>query len=87
MAPLASIGCLARLAVGLACERLSPACRQKRQSRCPVNGSPEVPRGAPHGFQNVGDTPAAALEIFVKDGASAAKIQARGVTPGALAKP
>lgn len=46
-----------------------------------------IGKGAPHGFQNVGDTPAAALEIFVKDGASAAKIQALGVTPGALAKP
>jgi quercetin dioxygenase-like cupin family protein len=46
-----------------------------------------IEKGAPHGFQNVGDTPAAALEIFVKDGASAAKIQALGVTPGALAKP
>jgi hypothetical protein len=31
--------------------------------------------GTPHGFRNVGDT-AAVLEIFVKDGASAAKIQA-----------
>jgi len=44
-------------------------------------------KGTPRGFQNVGDTPAAVLEIFVKDGASAAKIQALGVTPGALAKP
>jgi mannose-6-phosphate isomerase-like protein (cupin superfamily) len=46
-----------------------------------------IEKGAPHGFPNVGDTPAAALEILVKDGASAAKIQALGVTPGALAKP
>ena len=46
-----------------------------------------IEKGTPRGFRNVGDTPAAVLEIFVKDGASAAKIRALGVTPGALAKP
>ena len=46
-----------------------------------------IEKGTPHGFRNIGDTPAAVLEIFVKDGASAAKIQAVSVTPGALAKP
>jgi len=46
-----------------------------------------IEKGTPHGFRSVGDTPAAVLEIFVKDGVSAAKIQALGVTPGALAKP
>ena len=44
-------------------------------------------KGTPHGFRNVGDTPAAVLEIFVKDGASAATIQALGVKLAALAKP
>jgi hypothetical protein len=43
-----------------------------------------IEKGTPHGFRNVGDTPAAVLEIFVKDGTSAAKIQAVSVTPGAL---
>ena len=46
-----------------------------------------IDKGTPHEFRNVGDTPAAVLEKFVKDGASAAKIQALGVTPCALAKP
>ena len=27
-----------------------------------------IEKGTPHGFRNVGDTPAAVLEIFVKDG-------------------
>ena len=46
-----------------------------------------IEKGTPHGFRNVGDTPAAVLEIFVKDGASAANIQALGVTLAAFAKP
>src|SRR5437870_3984212 len=31
-------------------------------------------KGTPHGFKNVGSTPAAVMEIFVKDGASAAEL-------------
>jgi len=43
-------------------------------------------KGTPHGFRNVGTTPAAVLEIFVKDGASAADLQDLGVALAALAK-
>jgi quercetin dioxygenase-like cupin family protein len=44
-------------------------------------------KGTPHGFKNVGSTPAAVLEIFVKDGISAAEVNALGVALAALAKP
>jgi quercetin dioxygenase-like cupin family protein len=44
-------------------------------------------KGTPHGFRNVGTTPAAVMEIFVKDGASVAEVQALGVTLAALVKP
>ena len=44
-------------------------------------------KGTPHGFRNVGTTPAAVLEIFVKDGASTAELQDLGVALAALAKP
>jgi len=44
-------------------------------------------KGTPHGFKNVGTTPAAVMEVFVKDGASAAEVNALGVTLAALAKP
>ena len=44
-------------------------------------------KGTPHGFKNVGSTPAAVMEIFVKDGASAAEVNALGVALAALAKP
>ena len=76
---------------GIACGCLS---REKLKITIGSSKTPWQPlralfteKGTPRGFQNVGDTPAAVLEIFVKDGASAAKIQALGVTPGALAKP
>jgi quercetin dioxygenase-like cupin family protein len=42
-------------------------------------------KGTPHGFKNVGTTPAAVMEIFVKDGASAAEVNALGVALAALA--
>jgi quercetin dioxygenase-like cupin family protein len=44
-------------------------------------------KGTPHGFKNVGTTPAAVMEIFVKDGASAAEVNALGLALAALAKP
>jgi quercetin dioxygenase-like cupin family protein len=44
-------------------------------------------KGTPHGFKNVGSTPAAVMEVFVKDGASAAEVHALGVALAALAKP
>ncbi|HEY7390895.1 MAG TPA: cupin domain-containing protein [Bryobacteraceae bacterium] len=43
-------------------------------------------RGTPHGFKNVGDTPAAVIEVFVKDAPSAAEVQSLGVALAALAK-
>jgi len=44
-------------------------------------------KGTPHGFKNVGNTTAAVMEVFVKDGASAAEVNALGVTLAALVKP
>jgi len=44
-------------------------------------------KGTPHGFKNVGSTPAAVMEVFVKDGASAAEVHTLGVALAALAKP
>jgi quercetin dioxygenase-like cupin family protein len=44
-------------------------------------------KGTPHGFKNVGDTPAVVLEVFVKDGASATEVHALGVALAAVAKP
>ena len=44
-------------------------------------------KGTPHGFKNVGNTSAAIIEVFVKDGASAAEVKALGVALAALAKP
>jgi len=44
-------------------------------------------KGTPHGFRNVGKTPAAIIEVFVRDGASAAEVKALGVALAALAKP
>jgi quercetin dioxygenase-like cupin family protein len=43
-------------------------------------------KGTPHGFRNVGTTPAAVMEIFVKDGASTAEIDSLSVMLAALAK-
>ena len=44
-------------------------------------------KGTPHGFRNVGNTTAAVMEVFIKDGASAAEVNALGVALAALAKP
>lgn len=43
-------------------------------------------RGTPHGFKNVGSTPASIIEVFVKDVPSAAEVQSLGVALAALAK-
>jgi quercetin dioxygenase-like cupin family protein len=43
-------------------------------------------RGTPHGFKNVGSTPAAVIEVFVKDVPSAAEVKSLGVALAALAK-
>lgn len=39
-------------------------------------------RGTPHGFRNVGSTPAAVMEVFVKDtGATARQAPGQGISP------
>ena len=43
-------------------------------------------KGTPHGFKNVGTTPAAVIEVFVKEGASTAEVQSLGQTLAAFAK-
>ena len=43
-------------------------------------------KGTPHGFKNVGSEPAAILEVFVKDGGSAAGIRWFGLALAAWAK-
>lgn len=43
-------------------------------------------KGTPHGFRNIGSTPATVMEIFVKDGAAAAEVNVQDVILAALAK-
>src|SRR5690242_5501034 len=43
-------------------------------------------KGTPHGFRNVGTTMAVVMEVFVKDGASAADLERVGTTLAALAQ-
>ena len=43
--------------------------------------------GTPHGFRNLGSTPGAVMEIFVKDGASTASLDALGALVAALQNP
>jgi quercetin dioxygenase-like cupin family protein len=43
-------------------------------------------KGTPHGFRNIGGTPATVLEIFVKDGPAAAEVKVQDVVLAALAK-
>lgn len=51
----------------------------------PVEAAPGqvffMERGTPHGFRNVGSTPAAVMEVFVKDGASAQQGPGDGINP------
>jgi quercetin dioxygenase-like cupin family protein len=42
-------------------------------------------KGTPHGFRNVGTTMAVVMEVFVKDGASAAGLERLGTALAALA--
>jgi quercetin dioxygenase-like cupin family protein len=43
-------------------------------------------KGTPHGFRNIGSTPATVMEIFVKDGASTADANLRDSVLAALAQ-
>lgn len=51
----------------------------------PVEATPGqaffMERGTPHDFRNVGSTPAAVMEVFVKDGASAQRGPGQGISP------
>ena len=44
----------------------------------PIGQAFYIKGGTPHGFRNLGSTPGAAMEIFVKDGASTASLDAVG---------
>ena len=43
-------------------------------------------KGTPHGFRNVGTTMAVVIEVFVREGASAADLERLGTTLAALAQ-
>jgi len=43
-------------------------------------------KGTPHGFKNIGTTPAAVLEIFVKDGSATAELNLQDFVLAALSK-
>ena len=53
----------------------------------PVGQAFYIKGGTPHGFRNLGSTPGSAMEIFVKDGVSAASLDALGALVAALQKP
>ena len=53
----------------------------------PVGQAFYIKGGTPHGFRNLGSTPAMAMEIFVKDGASAAGLDSLGALVAALQTP
>src|SRR5579871_3192594 len=53
----------------------------------PVGQAFYIKGGTPHGFRNLGSTPASAMEIFVKDGASAASLDALGAVVAGLHAP
>jgi hypothetical protein len=44
----------------------------------PVGQAFYIKGGTPHGFRNLGSTQATVMEIFVKDGASTASLDALG---------
>ena len=50
----------------------------------PVGQAFYIKGGTPHGFRNLGSTPGSAMEIFVKDGSSAASLDALGALVAAL---
>jgi hypothetical protein len=43
-------------------------------------------KGTRHGFKNIGTTPAAVLEIFVKEGSATAELNVEDVVLAALSK-
>lgn len=50
----------------------------------PVGQAFYIKGGTPHGFRNLGSTPGMVMEIFVKDGASTASVDALGALLAAL---
>src|SRR5579863_156710 len=50
----------------------------------PVGQAFYIKGGTPHGFRNLGSTPGSAMEIFVKDGASTASLDAVGALAAGL---
>ena len=50
----------------------------------PVGQAFYIKGGTPHGFRNLGSTPAMVMEIFVKNGASTASLDALGALVAAL---
>lgn len=50
----------------------------------PVGQAFYIKGGTPHGFRNLGSTPGSAMEIFVKNGASAASLDALGALVAGL---
>ena len=42
-------------------------------------------KGTPHGFRNIGSTPATVMEIFVKEGSATAKVNVQDIVLAALA--
>ena len=50
----------------------------------PVGQAFYIKGGTPHGFRNLGSTPGMVMEIFVKDGASTASLDALGALVAAL---
>ena len=50
----------------------------------PIGQAFYIKGGTPHGFRNLGSTPGAAMEIFVKDGASTASLDAVGALVAGL---
>jgi mannose-6-phosphate isomerase-like protein (cupin superfamily) len=53
----------------------------------PVGQAFYIKGGTPHGFRNIGSTPGEVMEIFVKDGASTASLDALGALAAALQNP
>lgn len=43
-------------------------------------------KGTPHGFRNIGTTPATVMEIFVKDGSATAEVDVQNTILAALAQ-
>src|ERR1700681_3296878 len=50
----------------------------------PIGQAFYIKGGTPHGFRNLGSTPGGAIEVFVKNGASTASLDALGALAAAL---